>query len=82
MTCREFAGFLGDYHSGELSDDVRASFERHLSRCQNCQRYLFHYRETVKLGRGALADADAAVPADVPEDLINAILAARTRKPV
>ena len=80
MTCREFADFLGDYQAKELSQDVRASFERHLSRCQNCRRYLEHYGETVTLGRAAFDDGNAPVPADVPEDLIAAILAARKQK--
>jgi anti-sigma factor RsiW len=77
MTCREFAEFLGDYLSGDLSVDVRSSFDRHLALCVNCQRYLAHYRETAVLGRAAFDDVSAAVPPDVPEDLIAAIVAAR-----
>jgi anti-sigma factor RsiW len=76
VTCREFADFIGEYLSGDLAPDVRAAFERHLSRCSNCQKYLAGYREIVRLGKLALAD-DEAPPADVPEDLIAAILAAR-----
>jgi anti-sigma factor RsiW len=81
MTCREFADFIGDYESGALPEPARASFERHLTRCLNCQRYLTHYREAVALGRAAFEDEDAAVPGNVPEDLIAAILAARNQKP-
>ena len=77
MTCREFADFIGDYLSGELSADVLASFERHLSRCENCEKYLAGYRESVQLGKLALSDVDDAPPADVPQDLVDAILAAR-----
>jgi anti-sigma factor RsiW len=77
VTCREFAEFLGDYFSGELQPDVRTAFERHLSRCENCARYLAGYQETMKLGRAAFADVASAPPDDVPTDLVEAILAAR-----
>lgn len=76
MTCREFAEFLGDYFSGDLQSDVREAFERHMSRCENCERYLAGYKETIKLGKAAFADVDDA-PEGVPSDLVAAILAAR-----
>ena len=76
MTCREFADFMADYLSGDLHPDVLQQFVRHLELCINCQRYLTSYRETIALGKRALAD-DGALPADVPEDLVRAILAAR-----
>jgi anti-sigma factor RsiW len=77
VTCREFADFMMDYLSGELSSESRAPFEHHLSLCANCQKYLTSYEETVKLGKRAFAVDDAALPADVPEELVKAILAAR-----
>ena len=80
MTCREFADFMMDYLSDELSTESRAAFEHHLSVCTNCQRYLASYRETVKLGKHAFADVDADVPSQVPEELVKAILAARPRQ--
>ena len=80
MTCREFADFMMDYLSGELSSESRAEFDYHLSVCSNCRRYLASYQETVKLGTRAFEDDDANVPAQVPEDLLKAILAARPRQ--
>ena len=77
MTCRELADFMMDYLSGELSSESRAQFDQHLSLCANCRKYLTSYEETVKLGRRAFADEDAALPSDVPEELVKAILAAR-----
>ena len=77
MTCREFADFMMDYVSDELSSESRAQFEHHLSLCANCRKYLTSYEETVKLGKRAFDDEDAAVPADVPEELVEAILASR-----
>ena len=77
MTCREFADFMAEYVAGELTPDSRAAFEHHLRLCANCQRYLAGYEETMKLGKRAFADDDAAVPPQVPEELVQAILIAR-----
>jgi anti-sigma factor RsiW len=82
MTCREFADFIADYLSGELAQDRRSAFDEHLRLCVNCQKYLAGYEETVKLGRRAFADADAVVPPQVPEELVQAILRAKgVRRP-
>jgi anti-sigma factor RsiW len=77
VTCREFAEFIVDYLAGELPEESRAPFERHLSRCPNCHEYLAQYRNTVAAGRLAFANPDEEVPAEVPEDLVKAVLAAR-----
>lgn len=77
MTCREFADFIMGYLDGELAPDVLAPFERHLSRCPNCHTYLAQYQATVAAGKSAFADDGAVVPSDVPEELIQAILASR-----
>lgn len=79
MTCREFADFIMDYLGGELPEDTRAGFERHLTRCPNCHEYLAQYRSTIAAGRLAFADPEHEVPAEVPEDLVKAVLAARKR---
>ncbi len=73
MTCRDVAGFLGDYLDGQLPGDARARFEAHLAECPACVRYLRQYRDTIRLAREAHAD----VPAEPPADLLAAILAAR-----
>jgi anti-sigma factor RsiW len=80
VTCREFADFMMDYLSDELSTESRAAFEYHLGLCANCRRYLASYRETVELGKRAFEDVDAEVPSQVPEELVKAILAARPRQ--
>jgi predicted anti-sigma-YlaC factor YlaD len=80
VTCREFADFMMDYLSGELSTESRAVFEYHLSLCINCRRYLVIYQDTVKLAKRAFEDDDADVASHVPEELVKAILAARPRK--
>ena len=74
MTCRECAEFLSDYLEGDLVIEIRQVFERHLSLCPNCVTYLEQFRATVLAGQAAFGD-DAE--ADVPEELIQAILASR-----
>jgi anti-sigma factor RsiW len=80
VTCREFADFMMDYLSGELPAETRAAFDYHLRLCVNCQRYLTSYRETVNLGRRAFEDDNAALPEQVPEELVKAILAGRPKR--
>ena len=80
LTCREFIEFLWQYESGELSPEERMRFDNHLTRCAPCVRYLQSYRETIAIGNAALAPIDEPLPAETPEELIQAILAARTQK--
>lgn len=77
MTCREFADFMADYLSGELSPKQRASFTDHLAVCPTCVTYLKDYEATVRLGRLAFEDSDAPLPDAVPDSLVSAILASR-----
>ena len=79
MTCRDAADFMLDYLAGTLDADTNARFELHLRRCGNCVEYLAQYQRTIELGRRAFDDDSVlAVLAGVPEDLIAAILAARS----
>jgi len=80
VTCREFADFIADYLSGELAAGTRSAFDHHLQLCPNCRKYLAGYAETVKLGKRAFESHDATLPADIPEELVQAILDARNRR--
>lgn len=75
ITCRELIDFLMSYVDGELPPEQRAEFDRHLDACAACRRYLDSYRQTIRLAKGLKQDAPA--PPDVPEELVQAILAAR-----
>ena len=79
MTCCEVIDFLLEYLSGELSASERAEFEQHLAECPDCAAYLKSYEQTIKLGKAVFADPEAPVPQDVPEELVQAILASRRR---
>jgi anti-sigma factor RsiW len=79
MTCRELIDFLMAYLDGELPAARRALFDEHLEICAACRRYLDQYKATIALGRSACDPPapDAPVPDEVPEELVQAILAAR-----
>jgi anti-sigma factor RsiW len=85
LTCRELIDFLGEYFEGGLAPAQRDEFERHLAVCPSCLVYLETYKSTIVLSRAAFADeecepdAPQTLPAEVPEALIAAILAARKK---
>jgi anti-sigma factor RsiW len=78
MKCRELAEFLYDYVSGELPQDSRAHFEFHLSKCKNCHEYLVQYQLTIKAGKIACDEMSDELRA-IPDDLVKAVLAARSK---
>ena len=79
MKCRECDAFLVDYVSGELPAEVLATFELHLSRCRNCRTYLEQYRATIDAGKTACDAYKEGLR--MPEELIQAILAAKPKAP-
>ncbi len=79
MTCLEFVEFLMAYLEQELGAAEREEFERHLNLCADCVNYLATYKETVRLGKALCDDPDGPPPADAPDELVRAILAARAK---
>lgn len=69
MTCRQLVDFIDDYIDNKLAPAERTLFEKHLSICPECVRYLNDYRTTVHLARTAVATD----PADLPSGLRDAI---------
>lgn len=74
ITCREFEDFIHDYLEGELAPRQKSIFEMHMALCAECREYLRKYKESQALTKRTL---EQAVTADVPDDLIRAILAAK-----
>ncbi|TAH34639.1 MAG: hypothetical protein EYC70_17055 [Planctomycetota bacterium] len=74
ITCEELIDFLADYRSGALAAAQRVRFEEHLAVCPGCVDYLDSYEMTLRLGREAVRPS--AEPAEVPPELVRAILAA------
>jgi anti-sigma factor RsiW len=79
VNCREFVGFLMAFLDDELPREQRDVFRSHMDACPSCETYLDTYRETVRLGQSVCRDPEGPVPEDVPERLVQAILAARAR---
>jgi anti-sigma factor RsiW len=79
LTCKELIEFLADYFDGELPPAVRQEFDRHLGFCPSCVNYLESYKATIRLGKAAMCQDQDAIPCDVPEPLIQAILEARRK---
>ena len=77
ITCRELIEFLHLYLDAELPPERVAEFERHLAVCESCVNYLATYRKTIALGKAACEDLDGPVGAEVPADLVAAIVSAR-----
>ena len=79
LTCRECVEFLMEYIDDSLSAEVRVTFERHLAACANCVRYLESYKTTTTVCKKAFAVTEGEKLPPVPEELIQAILAARPK---
>ncbi len=77
LTCMEFERFVHDYQEGSLSPRERRTFDLHMDLCPMCLVYFTTYLRTIELGRRVCAtDAEVSVE-NLPDDLVNAILAAR-----
>ena len=77
LTCRELAEFLGDYFARDLAPATRATFERHLVECPDCVAYLQNYAAAIRFVKDAYDDD--RIPAEVPDELVRAVLEARRR---
>ncbi len=75
LTCEQFEDFLYDYYEGALQPRQRTTFERHMRLCPMCRVHFDTYLRTVALGQ-AVCDDDT-LPEDIPEELVQAIVAAR-----
>ena len=76
ITCREFDDFIVSYLDKTLPQKQRLLFQAHLALCAPCRRYLKSYEQTIAASRAA-HDQVEAQPAEVPDDLVRAILTAR-----
>jgi predicted anti-sigma-YlaC factor YlaD len=74
LTCRELIEFLDDYIDGSLEEHLVCRFRQHLDACPPCRDYLESYRGTVRLLGCVCPEPDGAVPEDVPDHLVRAVL--------
>jgi len=75
MTCRQLTDVLDRYLDGELPARQRLRLNLHLMVCRNCRNYLRTYQLTVRAAHATKPDPDGPPPADMPEELVKAILA-------
>lgn len=80
ISCRGFVELVGAYRDGGLPANQARAFESHLARCPKCREYLTSYQATVSLTRRAIKDPDERSADSVPEDLVESIMRARTRR--
>jgi anti-sigma factor RsiW len=76
MTCQQLIDFIMGYLENQLPQEERSEFDRHLAVCPSCVNYVKTYERTVLLAK---ASADDPVPEDVPESLVQAILASQRK---
>ncbi len=76
MTCREVIDFLMRYIDGDLPEEQRAQFEKHLGLCPCCVNFLDSYKATVRLGRECFHQDAPPPTGKVPESMIAAIVEA------
>jgi anti-sigma factor RsiW len=79
LTCRDVVEFLMDYLDHDLEPAQRDIFEAHLAHCDRCVAYIRSYEQTVRCGRQAFDRLDQPADAQLPAELVDAILAARRR---
>ena len=79
ITCRDLIDQLDAYVDGSMSPEQRSKLDAHFSVCPACVAYLNNYRQTIAMGRAVFSDTSAPVPADVPKELLAAILASRKK---
>ncbi len=79
MKCSEFIAFVARYVESELSPEEEAIFNAHIKVCTDCLAFLDSYCTTIRLESLVFSvPDDAPVPQEVPEELIQAVLAATT----
>ncbi len=78
ITCIEFERFVHDYKEGSLSPRERRKFDLHMELCPMCRVHFASYLRAIELGRRLCATDDAAPSTDLPDELVAAILAARS----
>src|SRR5713101_4779844 len=79
ITCRELLDFLYLYLEDELPEERRGEFDRHLAVCPPCRAYIRQYQDSIRLGKAAFEPPESSLR-DVPEELVQAILQARSRR--
>lgn len=57
MTCRELAGVLLEYLTGEMPEEAAANLAAHLAACPDCAVFVAQYERTIALGHATTGEA-------------------------
>lgn len=79
ITCVEFEEFILSYLDGTLPEAQRKKFEWHIRFCRECREYLAAYKLAIEAARASFGQETPSTPAEIPQDLANAILEARKK---
>ena len=79
IPCSEVLEFLWAYVAGELPPERVHELDRHLAVCPSCVAYLDSYRKTIELSRESFQPDQCEPEEELPEELIQAVLAARRK---
>ena len=77
LTCAEADAFVVDYLDDHLDPAQRRRFEQHIKRCPACHSFLEAYKRTLALSRSYGEEPRTAAVPRMPEELVQAILAAK-----
>jgi anti-sigma factor RsiW len=69
LSCQELVELVTDYLEGALDERHVRAFERHLTGCDGCTRYLEQFRTTIRL-------AGTLIPDDLTPEAETALLQA------
>ena len=78
ITCEQADDFIDEYLAGDLSASQRRIFRWHINLCAECSQYLEEYRHSMALGKTHFHGQNADDKSEVPEGIVQAILAARS----
>ena len=79
ISCEELDDFIVDYLDDALADNQKEKFEQHIRFCSSCIKYLENYKNTIALSKAAFSDDYNPNCDDMPEELIQAIVASRDK---
>ncbi len=80
LSCRDVEDFMIDFVDGDMDLLTRMQFSMHITMCADCRRYLQMYIDSIALGKRIFDCPDDEATGHVPDEIINAILAATEKK--
>jgi len=79
IDCESLENFVVEFLDGQLPQETRQAFLKHIEECKHCKEYLQSYRKSIDLSKAALNGDDtnaANQDGAIPDKLVEAIMAA------